>query len=55
MTKNKDNVELILKGEQIKQKIKLKEGEYTLTIIIKKKLEDLSHMFYSCGALKDIT
>ncbi len=54
MTKNKDNIELILNGEKIKPKIELKEGDYTLTIIIKNKLEDLSYMFYSCRALKDI-
>ena len=55
MTKNKDNVELILNGVQIKQGIKLKEGENILTIIIKNKLEDLSYMFHNCRVLKDIT
>ena len=54
MTKNKDNIELILNCEKIEPEIKLKEGEYILTIIIKNKLKDLSYMFTCCRTLKDI-
>ena len=48
--KNKENFELIINGEKIDliDEYNLKEGENNITLIINKKIANLSHMFYGC-------
>ena len=54
---NKDNIEIILNGEQKASNfyLVLEEGENRITIVIKNKLVDLRCMFCACETLKDIT
>ena len=53
---NKGNIELIINGKShnLVSNYKLKEGENNVTMIIKNKLTNLSHMFSGCDSLKDI-
>ena len=53
---NKGNIELIINGEPNKlvSNFILKKGENNVTMIIKNKLVNLSHMFSGCGSLKNI-
>ena len=53
---NKDNIELIIKGEKkdLIDRCELEEGENNITLIIKKKITNLSHMFDGCKSLKNI-
>ena len=53
---NKENMELIINGEK-KDLIcwcELEEGDNNITLIIKKKITNLSHMFDKCESLKKI-
>ena len=53
---NEDNIELVINNKQnslVKNYI-LKKGENHITLIIKKKLINLSYMFYECSSLKNI-
>ena len=54
---NKNNINLIIDGNQkeLVNNCELKEGENTITLIIKNKLTNLSYMFYMCRDLKDIS
>ena len=54
---NKDNIELIIndKPKILISNCELKKGENNITIIIKNKLSNISHMFSGCDTLKDIT
>ena len=54
---NADNIELIINGKQSKlvSNCILYKGENIITLIIKKKLKDLSKMFYMCDNVKDIS
>ena len=54
---NKNNISLIIDGKQkgLVHNCELKEGENTITLLIKNKLTNLSHMFYMCKYLKDIS
>ena len=53
---NKGNIELIINGKpnNLVSNYKLKKGENNVTVIIKNKLTNLSHMFSGCDSLKDI-
>ena len=53
---NKENMELIINGEKkgLKDIIILEKGENNITVIIKKKITNLSYMFYDCKSLKNI-
>ena len=54
---NKDNIELLINGKEsiLVSNCDLKEGDNNITMIIKNKLINLSHMFSGCGSLQDIT
>ena len=53
---NTDNIDLIINGKSNKlvSNYELKQGENIVTMIIKNKLVNLSHMFSGCGSLKNI-
>ena len=53
---NKENMELIINGEKkdLIDRYKLEEGDNNITLIIKKKITNLSHMFDKCESLKNI-
>jgi len=55
--KNKNNIKIVIDGNQDKltSKWDFKKGENIVTILIKNKLKNLSHMFHSCKYLKDIS
>ena len=57
VSNNKNNIALIIDGKQkeLDNNCELKEGENTITLIIKNKLTNLSYMFYMCKYLKDIS
>ena len=52
---NRNNIKLIIKGEEIQlvNKYKLEKGNNIITILIKNTLKDLSYMFYKCICLAD--
>ena len=54
---NKNNIKMLIDGNQNKltSKWEFKKGENIITILIKNKLKNLSHMFHSCKYLKDIS
>ena len=54
---NKDNIELIINGEEkiLNSSYKLKKRENIISIVIKKNLTNLSKMFYDCKYLRDIS
>ena len=53
---NRDKIELIINGkrDELVSHYNLKDGENIITLIIKRKLVNLSKMFYDCKYLKDI-
>ena len=53
---NKDNIDLIIDGKksQLINKYKFKNWNTVITMVIKKKLTDLSYMFDGCRSLKNI-
>ena len=53
---NKNNIDISINGKKNKlvEKFELKEGKNIITIVIKNKLINLSHMFFECDTLKDI-
>ena len=53
---NTDSIDLIINGKSNKlvSNYELKQGENIVTMIIKNKLVNLSHMFSGCGSLKNI-
>ena len=55
---NKDNIELYINYKKINlsnDNCLLQKGDNIITLITKKKLNNLSYMFHQCDALKDIT
>ena len=53
---NSNNLSLIINGEKCRlvNEYNLKKGENNVTLCIKNKLKNLSHMFYSCKSLYNI-
>ena len=53
---NRNNIDLIIngKGHKLVSNYELKRGENNITMVIKNKLINLSHMFTGCDTLKDI-
>ena len=53
---NFDNISFIINGKKSRlvSECYLKEGENNITLCIKKKLTNLSYMFYSCQALSNL-
>ena len=53
---NRENIDLIINGKENKlvSNYELKRGENIITMIIKNKLINLSHLFSGCKTLKDI-
>ena len=54
---NKNNIKIVIDGNQtdLSNWWDFKSGENIITILIKNKLRNLSHMFHSCKCLKDIS
>ena len=54
---NRNYIELMINDQEniLVGSYKLKKGNNTISLIIKKKLVDLSYMFYECKYLKDIS
>ena len=54
---NKDNIDLIINGKQneLVNKYLLTKGENIITLVIKNKLTDLSHMFYGIKFVKNFS
>ena len=55
--KNKNNIELIIDGKKnvLVDSMQLKKGDNAITILIKNKLTNLSHMFNGCSTLRNIS
>lgn len=53
---NKDNIDLIINEMKIPltDKYHLKKGENKIKVIVKRRIQDHSYMFYKCSTLKDI-
>ena len=51
---NWENIELIINGEEIDliDVYELEKGENIITLIIKKRIKNLSHMFEDCKIIK---
>jgi uncharacterized protein YbaR (Trm112 family) len=55
--KNRNSIELIIDGKKnvLVDSMQLKKGDNAITILIKNKLTNLSHMFNGCSTLKNIS